>query len=115
MPNYRRIRLGRQGAYLDQCIAGGFAGLDYSLDQDLTGQFPDTWPEFNDRFIPVYLESNPERSRGSAGLACGALWTFCYNMAVGDVVLAPDADGIFHVGLVDGDRTFKLPSGTPPE
>ena len=117
MTTYRRIRLGPQGSYLDQCVEEGFAGLDYNLNQDLTGQFPSTWREFNDRFIPVYLESKSGRSRGSAGLACGALWTFCYDMAGGDIILAPDANGIFHWGRVNGgylyDANGPLPHRRP--
>ena len=65
MTSYRRIRLGRQGVCLDQCIREGFAGLDYDSALDLTGKFPESWREFNDQFIPIYLESNPNTSRGS--------------------------------------------------
>ena len=107
MRSYRRIRLGVGGEFGEQCFAGGFAGLDYDIDEDLTGKFEHNWQAFNAKFIPVWLESNPGKSRVAAGLSCGALWSFGMGVKSGDILLAPDVDGMFHVGTVDGGYIYE--------
>ena len=107
MRSYRRIRLGGSGEFATECFAGGFAGLDYDIAEDLTGKFEDNWRAFNAKFIPVWLEANPGKSRVAAGLSCGALWGFGMGVRSGDILLAPDADGMFHTGTVEGNYSYK--------
>ena len=73
MRNYYRIMLGAKSIYADECFKGNFIGADFDINQDLTNQLPDNWREFNHKFIPVWLKPRPEKSKVSAGLACGAL------------------------------------------
>lgn len=87
-------------------LRGGFIGADYGIDQDLTGKLPDQWREFNAAFIPVFLESHPGKTRIGAGLACGALWTICKGIAVGDILLCPDGAGGYHVAEVQGNYYY---------
>ncbi len=75
MRNYYRVMLGRKSVHADACFAGGFIGTDFDVTEDLTGKLPENWREFNRDYIPVYLSRCPEKSKVSAGLACGALWT----------------------------------------
>ena len=113
MTRYRRIRLGKQGSNLGQCMEEGFAGLDFGLPQDLSGEFTPHWREFNDRFIPIWLEHHPEKNKRSAGLSCAALWTFGEDLKVDDYILAPDGEGNFYAGKVIGDYFYE-PSGPLP-
>ena len=81
MPRYKRVRLGSlQNSFHQQCIEGGFAGLDYGFNEDLSGKFTSVWKEFNAWFIPHYQENIEQKSKISIGLAGGALWVFCYEM-----------------------------------
>lgn len=106
MTQYFMIRSGRQGAYLGECLEGNFTGVDYGINQDLTGKFPETWRDFNAEYIPVWLELNPGRSKVAAGLACAALWVLGRAILQDDVILSPDSTGKFRVGKVIGPYQF---------
>ena len=104
--SYYRVMLGRQSAHVAECLAGGFIGTDFEIHQDLSGQLPEEWRQFNAAFIPVFLANRPDKSRIAAGLACGALWTLSKGIRTGDVVLCPDGTGRYHVGEVQGGYTY---------
>ena len=67
--------LGRKSVHASGYFAGNFIGADFGLDQDLTKNLPEEWRAFNREFIHIYLAKRPEKSKITAGLACGALWT----------------------------------------
>lgn len=98
--HYYRVMLGRQSVNAAECLAGGFIGADFGIEQDLSGQLPEEWRQFNAAFIPVFLAGHPDKSKIAAGLACGALWTVAKGIRAGDVVLCPDGTGQYHVGEV---------------
>jgi len=104
--SYYRVMLGRQSVHATECLAGGFIGADFGIEQDLSGLLPDAWRQFNTAFIPVFLKRFPGKSRIAAGLACGALWTVAKGIRPGDVVLSPDGSGVYHVGIVDGEYCY---------
>ncbi|MDC7704704.1 endonuclease NucS domain-containing protein [Vogesella indigofera] len=104
--SYYRVMLGRQSTHAAECLAGGFIGADFGIEQDLTGKLPDEWRHFNADFIPVFLASRPDKSKIAAGLACGALWTVAKGLRPGDVVLSPDGTGVYRVGMVEGEYYY---------
>ena len=104
--SYYRVMLGRQSAHVAECLAGGFIGADFGIEQDLSGQLPEEWRQFNAAFVPVFLANRPDKTRIAAGLACGALWTVSKGIRTGDVVLSPDGTGRYHVGEVLGGYTY---------
>ena len=106
MTSYYRVMLGRKSSHAGECIAGSFIGVDFSIREDLTRKLPDEWRAFNKAYIPVFLANNPGKSRISAGLACGALWTVAKGIARGDIVLSPDGEGSYRVGEVQGDYYY---------
>lgn len=106
MKTYYRVMLGKKSIHAAECFAGGFIGTDFGIDQDLTRELPESWREFNQRFIPVYLAKHPDKSKIAAGLACGFLWTVSKGIQVGDVVLSPDGSGRYRVGEVAGDYYY---------
>ncbi len=106
MKNYYRIILGRKSAHAAECVAGGFIGADFGINEDLNRKLPDAWREFNKRFIPVYLKVHPDKSRIGAGLACGMLWTIAKGILKGDMVVSPDGTGMYRVGEVLGDYFY---------
>jgi len=113
MKNYYRIMLGKRGVHSIECFSGNFVGVDYGINQDLTNQLPDDWREFNRKFIPVFLERNPGKSRIAAGLACGAIHTVCKGIQTGEMVISPDGEGNYHIGEVTGGYYFH-PEGILP-
>lgn len=104
--NYYRVMLGRQSAHASECLAGGFIGADFGIEQDLSSQLPDEWRQFNATFIPVFLAIHPDKSKIAAGLACGALWTVAKGIRGGEVVLCPDGTGRYRVGEVQGSYYY---------
>ena len=100
MRNYYRIMLGAKSAHADECFKGNFIGADFAIKEDLSKNLPDNWRDFNKHFIPVFLNNLPQKSKVSAGLSCGALWTVSKGINVGDIVLCPNGSGSYYVGEV---------------
>lgn len=111
--NYYRIMLGKKSAHAAECRTGGFIGADSGINQDLSGHLPDDWKAFNQKFIPVFLKDRPDKTKVSAGLACGALWTIAKGLQRGDVVLCPNGQGSYLVAEVVGDYIYR-PGGNLP-
>jgi restriction system protein len=106
MKNYYRVMLGKGSSHFTECFDGNFIGTDFDVHVDLTNRLPEEWRKFNKEFIPIFLENRPEKSRISAGLACGALWTVSKGIKSGDRVLCPDGSGRYRIGEVSGDYYY---------
>jgi restriction system protein len=113
MKKYYRVMLGRKSSHAEECLTGGFIGADFDVKQDLSKKLPESWRDFNKEFIPVFLANHPGKSRISAGLACGALWTVAKGVQIGDIVLCPDGTGTYRVGEVAGDYQYEPGSILP--
>jgi len=87
--------------YADECYKGSFIGADFDIHEDLTHELPENWRDFNAKYRPVWLESNPGKSKVAAGLACGMLWTISKGIKKGDIVLCPDGEGSYYVGEME--------------
>jgi restriction system protein len=107
MKGYYRVMLGRKSIYAKECFAGNFIGTDFEIPQDLTHKLPEEWRKFNREFIPIFLTGHPDKTRVSAGLACGSLWTVSKGIQKGDIVLCPDGSGSYRVGEVSGDYFYQ--------
>jgi restriction system protein len=108
MKSYYRVMLGQKSIHAAECFAGNFIGADFNIKQDLMHKLPEEWRVFNKEFIPIYLAGHPTKTKISAGLACGALWTVCKGINKGDIVLCPDGLGGYRVGEVSGGYSYEL-------
>ena len=113
MKRYNRIMAGRQSVHAKECIEGGFIGVDYDIEVDLTNRLSENWKDFNREFIPIYLESHPGKSKIAAGLACGFTWTVSKGLKDGDIIITPDGSGRYHVGEIAGPY-FHAPGENLP-
>jgi restriction system protein len=113
MKSYYRVTLGQGNSLAKECFAGNYIGVGFGINQDLTHKLPEQWRDFNKAFIPIFLKRNPDKSRISAGLACGVVWTVSKGMQIGDIVLCPDGEGYFHVGEVAGDYYYQPDTPLP--
>lgn len=104
---YYRVMMGRKSAHLQDCLAGGFIGVNYEIEQDLTQELVDDWRAFNRKFIPIYLTNHPAKSKVAAGLACGAIHTVCKGIQQGDRIITPDGFGKYHICEVTGDYFYR--------
>jgi len=110
---YFRVMLGAKSAFAAECLRDGFIGTDFGISEDLSTNLPDSWREFNKKYIPIFLKAHPEKTKIGAGLACGALWTVSKGIKRGDIILSPDGNGSYLVGEVLGDY-FYAPTGVLP-
>lgn len=99
--------LGKKSIYADECLKGNFIGAGFDVGMDLSGKLPDNWRHFNKEFIPIYLNNHPDKTKVSAGLACGALWTISKGIQNGDIVLCPNGSGSYLVGEVVGNYSYN--------
>jgi restriction system protein len=106
MKSYFRVVLGRQHIHAATCFSGGFIGVDDDFHRDLGPLLTEDWRDFNAAMIPVFLERYPDKSRISAGLACGVDWTVCKGILKGDIVLCPDGAGSYRIGEVTSEYMY---------
>jgi restriction system protein len=113
MKRYIRLMLGAKSAHIDECLKGNFIGADFDIQQDLSKHLYENWREFNKKFIPVWLETHPDKSKVSAGLACGALWTVAKGLKRGDIIISPDGMGKYHIAEILDEYSYH-PGQTLP-
>lgn len=99
--------LGKGSEHAEKCFKENFVGTDFGIHVDLAKELPDDWREFNKKFIPVFLEKNPEKSKVAAGLACGAIWTVSKGLNFGDKILCPDGEGNYRIGEISSHYFYK--------
>ena len=105
--------MGQKSLFIQECLDGGYIGVDFDLDINLTGQFPDRWQDFNQKYRSVWMERNPGRSKISAGLACGGIWVLSKGIQTDDIVLCSDGSGAYHVAVVTGDYQYVERASLP--
>ena len=91
--------LGQGSKFAKMCREENYIGADFEIFMDLTDFLYDNWRDFNEKFIPVWMQNVPGKSKTSAGLACGFLWTIVKGLKIGDVVLSPSGEGFYYGNL----------------
>lgn len=112
MKRYCRVILGKAHSFAKECHDGGFVGVDFNFNQDLTGKFPEDWRKFNKEFVPVLIDHG-YTSKVSAGLACGMTWTLCAGLNIGDIVLSPSGHDTFYAGTIASGYSYVENSNLP--
>lgn len=98
--------LGKNSLFAKEAYEGNYIGANWFEDLDLMNKLPNSWREFNSKFIPLYQEKYPNSNKIAAGLGCAMLWTICKGILIGDIVLCPDGQGNYFVGEVIGDYEY---------
>jgi restriction system protein len=105
--------LGAKSAHIDECLNGNFIGADFDINQDLSTHLPDNWRDFNKKFIPIWLENHPNKSKVAAGLSCGALWTIAKGLKRGDIIISPNGMGSYHIAEILDDYSYHAGQTLP--
>lgn len=87
MRQYNRIMLGEGGKYIQDCLEHNYIGVNFIKEEDLTSYPHNDENSWRHHMIAKYLECNPEKSMGTARTSIGFLWTVCYGLKIGDIVL----------------------------
>lgn len=98
--------LGKGSMFAKMCREEGYIGAEFDIFVDLSDSLYENWREFNEKFIPVWMENVPGKSKTAAGLACGFLWTIVKGLKIGDVVLSPSGEGYYYVGTISSDYYY---------
>ena len=113
MRMYNRVMLGQGSKFAKMCREENYIGADFEIFMDLTDFLYDNWRDFNEKFIPVWMQNVPGKSKTSAGLACGFLWTIVKGLKIGDVVLSPSGEGFYYVGVISSDYYYVPDTDLP--
>ena len=97
---YNRIMPGAKSVHFNDCLNGGFIGVDFGFSEDLSNYILEDFRSFTTKYRPIYLKDRPEKTKVAAGLACGSVWTVCSDLQKGDIVLCPDGLGEYLVGEI---------------
>ena len=103
---YYRIMPGGKSAHLNDCLKGEFIGIDFDLKDELSDFIKYDWEAFKKRFKPYYKNLNPEKSNIAIGLHAGSVHAVCVHLSVGDIILCPDGNGVYHIGEIASDYYF---------
>jgi len=112
MKNYYRIILGKKHKNFDEAKKGNFVGVAFLRKIDLSNDLMD-YTEFSAKFVPIYLESHPDKTKGAASLACGMLWRTVNEIQIGDIVFCPDGKATYHVGEISSNYQYHKDSVLP--
>ena len=113
MKQYNRVMLGEHGMYIKDCLEHSYIGANFIEDIDLSNtpfNQEDVWRQ---AMITKYLEYHPDKSVQTARNCIGFLWTICFGLKCGDIVLASNGNGGYHVGELDGDYVYTSGSELP--
>jgi restriction system protein len=97
---------GAKSVYIEECIKGGFIGVDFDLKEDLSSHLTDDFKLFSKEYSPIFIKNNPDKSKVASGLASGSIWTVCHDLKRGDIVLSPDGNGEYLVGEIDSNYYY---------
>jgi len=107
MKSYYRVSQGKGAIYAEEAHRGCFIGVGWLPETNLGNESPATIREFNQKYVPIYLEKHPGKNRISAGSACGQLYTVSFGIKKGDIVLVPNGQGEYYVGEVTGNYQYE--------
>ncbi len=108
MKQYYRLMLGAGSMYAEECHAGNYIGIGFLDKVDFnTVEVSDDWTKFNKRYIPEYLNDNPEKGRTAAGRACATTWMILKGMKKGDIVISPSKEGHYFAAEITGDYYYQ--------
>ena len=113
MKKYNRVMLGQGCKYAKMCYEQNYIGADFDINMDLSDYLYDNWRDFNEKFIPVWMNNVPGKSKTAAGLACGFLWRIIKGLMIGDIVLCPSGEGYYYVGAINTEY-YYLPNTELP-
>ena len=63
MKKYNRVMLGRGSKYAKTCHENGYIGANFDINIDLSDFLYDNWRDFNAKFIPIWMENVPGKSK----------------------------------------------------
>lgn len=98
--------LGEHGMYIADCLEKNYIGAGSLKDYDLSESPYNDEVQWRQKLMEQYLQVNPDKSAGTARNSIGFLWTICFGLKNGDIVLASNGNSGYNVGEITGDYYF---------
>lgn len=105
--------LGEHGMYVHDCLTNNYIGTGFIRNHDLSSTPFNDKDEWRRYIIDLYLNVHPDRSIGTARNAIGFLWTVCFGLQTDDVIITPNGEGGYHVGMITGDYYYVPETNLP--
>lgn len=106
MKQYNRIMLGEGGRFIKDCLENNYIGVNFLKDTDLTNISHTDESAWKQELVNKYLLAKPEKSAATARMAVGFMWTVCYGLKIGDIVIAPNGEGGYCVAEITGNYYY---------
>lgn len=106
MKQYNRIMLGEGGKFVKDCLENNYIGVNFLKDVNLSDIPHTDENDWRQEQITKYLTAYPEKSIVTARMAIGFLWTVCYGLKIGDIVLASNGEGGYRVAEIEGNYYY---------
>ena len=106
MKQYNRIMLGEHGMYIADCLEHNYIGINVLKEIDLSRTPYNDETIWRQELVVKFLEVQPDKSTGTARNLIGFLWTVCFGLKIGDIVLASNGQGGYHVGEITSDYYY---------
>ena len=113
MKQYNRIMLGEGGKYLKDCLDNNYIGANFLRNIDLSAVSNEDEDSWRQRLVAQYLKLNPDKSVGTARTSVGFLWTICYGLKAGDIILASNGQGGYCVAEIVGEYHYAQGKDLP--
>ena len=113
MKQYNRIMLGEGGKFIKDCLENNYIGANFLKDMDLSKISNADENAWRQKLISEYLKAKPDKSVGTARTSIGFLWTICYGLKTGDIVLASNGEGGYRVAEITGDYYYAQGKDLP--
>ncbi len=105
--------LGEHGMFLNDCLEHNYIGIGVLKDLNLTGVQHDDESAWRVAQVVNFTNSHPDKSSGTARNLIGFLWTVCYGLKIGDIVLASNGEGGYNIGEITSDYYYQPGSELP--
>lgn len=113
MKQYNRIMLGEGGKYIKDCLDNNYIGANFLKNTNLSDIPNNDENIWRQQLVNKYLKVNPDKSIGTARTSVGFLWTICYGLKTGDIVLASNGEGGYFVAEIIGDYYYERGKDLP--
>jgi len=105
--------LGEHGMYIADCLENNYIGAGFLKDYDLSESPYTDEEQWRQKLVEKYLQVNPDKSTGTARNSIGFLWTICFGLKNGDVVLASNGNSGYQVGEITGGYYYSPGTDLP--
>lgn len=113
MKQYNRIMLGEGSKYIKDCLENNYIGANFLKGTDLSEISNLDENAWKQKLISEYLKAKPDKSIGTARTSIGFLWTICYGLKTGDMVLASNGEGGYCVAEIIGNYYYTQGKDLP--